>query len=149
RVGESLRAVYRYRVNGVVHHVAARTGPRAAAPAVPAPEVGANLWPFPHDRKLAALPKLAALSDVLGEPVTTRLAAHAPEQSATAECRAARGQVIAYAKVQREAAPVTLPNQAVVRVPRILATGDVLLLEALAGRRLDHLTGDELVRALH
>ena len=52
RVGESLRVVYRYQLAGETHHVAARTGARDG---IPAPEVGAALFPFPHDRKLTAL----------------------------------------------------------------------------------------------
>ncbi len=133
RVGESLRVVYRYRVRGAIHHTAARSA------------IGASFYPYPHDRKLAALPQLAALDQVLGVPVTTRLVAYAAEQSATAECRDPRGQVIAYAKVSREA-PRSL-DQTTVRTPRVLATGDVTLLEALAGTRLDRLADDE--RALH
>jgi aminoglycoside phosphotransferase (APT) family kinase protein len=42
-----------------------------------------------------------------------------------------------------------LAGQGSVRVPRVLADGDgVLVLEALAGRRLDHLDGDDLESAL-
>src|SRR4051812_2395247 len=157
RVGESLRVVYRYTVDGEQRVAAARTGPRAAAPAAYAPEVGASLWAFPDDRKLAALPALApgskVLERLLGQPCTTRLVAYAAEQSASAACYDARGQVIAFAKVQRGDDELrgcrALVNQTAVRVPRVLAAGgSVLILEALAGRRLDHLEGDELVRAL-
>ena len=55
-----------------------------------------------------------------------------------------RGRVLAYAKVQRDdgerRGTAALANQDAVRVPRELArAGDVLLLEALEGRRLDHM----------
>ena len=48
RFGDSLRAVYRF--DG--RYVALRTGKRDG---IAAPEVGAALYPFPHDRKLTAL----------------------------------------------------------------------------------------------
>ena len=48
RFGDSLRAVYRF--DG--RHVALRTGKHDG---IAAPEVGAALYPFPHDRKLTAL----------------------------------------------------------------------------------------------
>ena len=59
RVGESLRVVYRYELAGATHHVAARSGARDG---LQAPEVGAALFPFPHDRKLTDLPRLADLA---------------------------------------------------------------------------------------
>jgi hypothetical protein len=136
RVGESLRVVYRY--DG--HYVAARTGKRDG---VPAPEVGAALYPFPHDRKLPALPAVASTAErLLGRPVTTRLVAYAAEQSATAECRDEHGRVIAYAKVGRDDGErrgcELLAGQTAVRTPRVLGDADgVLLLEPLHGARLD------------
>jgi aminoglycoside phosphotransferase len=145
RVGESLRVVYRYALRGELHHVTARTGTRGGTPA---PEVGATLFPFPQDRKLEHLHALApgskALHRLLGQPVTPRLVAYAAEQSATAECRDARGNVIAYAKVQASDAEHrgcrALSDQQDVRVPRIFAHGQgVLILEALVGRRLDRM----------
>ena len=148
RVGDSLRVVYRYEIEGVWRHVSARTLRKAQAPAVPAPEVGAVLFPFPYDRKLPALPALApgspTLENLLGTPVTPRLVSYAAEQSAAAACVDARGRVLAYAKVQRDdgerRGTAALANQDAVRVPRELArAGDVLLLEALQGRRLDHI----------
>ena len=106
RVGDSLRVVYRYQVDGVTRHVSARTQRKAPAPAVPAPEVGAVLFPFPYDRKLPALPALApgspTLENLLGTPVTPRLVSYAAEQSAAAACVDAGGRVLAYAKVQRD-----------------------------------------------
>lgn len=132
RVGESLRVVYRH--DGA--YVAARTGRRDG---IAAPEVGAALYPFPHDRKL----DLAAVGRVLDEGLSPHLVAWAAEQSATFECRDTSGRVVAYAKVRRDAAP--WPALDAVRVPRVLAAaGGVLLLEALAGRRLDTLAGEGL-----
>ncbi len=148
RVGDSLRVVYRYEIEGVWRHVSARTLRKAQAPAVPAPEVGAVLFPFPYDRKLPALPALApgspTLENLLGTPVTARLVSYAAEQSAAAACIDAHGRVLAYAKVQRDdgerRGTEALAHQDAVRVPRELArAGDVLLLEALKGRRLDHM----------
>jgi Ser/Thr protein kinase RdoA (MazF antagonist) len=157
RVGESLRVVYRYEIDGVWRHVSARTLRKAAGPAVPAPEVGAVLFPFPYDRKLPALPALApgspTLENLLGTPVTPRLVAYAAEQSAAAACVDGEGRVLAYAKVQRDdgerRVTEALAGQDAVRVPRLIAhAGDVLVLEALEGRRLDHMDGEELERAL-
>jgi aminoglycoside phosphotransferase len=138
RVGDSLRVVYRY--DG--HYVAARTGKRDG---IAAPEVGAALYPFPHDRKLTALAGLGHVSQrLLNTRVTTHLVAYAAEQSATAECRDEHGHVLAYAKVGRDDAERRgydlLASQSAVRVPRVLAAVEgVLLLEALEGHRLDHL----------
>ncbi|HEY6886755.1 MAG TPA: hypothetical protein VI300_03215, partial [Solirubrobacter sp.] len=129
RVGESLRVVYRH--DGA--YVAARTGKRDG---IAAPEVGAALYPFPHDRRL----DLAAVERVLDEGRSPHLVAWAAEQSATFECRDPSGRVVAYAKVQRDAAP--WPALDTVRVPRVLAATDtVLLLEALPGERLDRTAG--------
>jgi aminoglycoside phosphotransferase (APT) family kinase protein len=144
RVGESLRVVYRYALAGQVRYVAVRTARSGGAPA---PEVGARLYRFPYDRKLEHLHALAPdspiLERVLGQPVTPRLVAYAAEQSAAAACRDARGNVIAYAKVQATDAEYrgcrALAAQDDVRVPRIFAHAHgVLVLEALVGRRLDH-----------
>src|SRR6478609_6377065 len=131
RVGESLRVVYRYELAGRTHHVAARSGARDG---LPAPEVGAALFPFPHDRKLTDLPRLA--TSTLGTPY---LIAWAAEQSATAEIRDPRGRVIAYAKVGgNEARGCAALAGTEVRVPRILAHDHgVLVLEALVGRPVE------------
>lgn len=143
RVGESLRVVYRY--DG--QYVAARTGKRDG---VAAPEVGAALYPFPHDRKLPALASLdTTAARLLGRSITTHLVAYAAEQSATAECSDEHGRVVAYAKVGRDDAELQgcelLAGQTAVRVPRVLAAADgVLLLEPLHGNRLDTLRGEGL-----
>jgi len=132
RAGESLRVVYR--CDG--EWVAARTGRRDG---VAAPEVGAALYPFPHDRKL----DLAAVGRTLDAGVTPHLVAWAAEQSATFECRDPSGHVLAYARVQPDAAP--WPAFGAVRAPRVLrAEAGVLLLEALEGVRLDRAAGQGL-----
>ena len=101
RVGDSVRVVYRYRVGEQTTFAAARSG---RSDGVPAPEVDAALYPFPHDRKLEALPRLPG-----------RLVAWAAEQSATAKLDGA------YAKVQRgdgeRRGLRALADQDAVRVP--------------------------------
>ena len=101
RVGDSVRVVYRYRVGEQTTFAAARSG---RSDGVPAPEVDAALYPFPHDRKLEALPRLPG-----------RLVAWAAEQSATAKLDGA------YAKVQRgdgeRRGLRALAHQDTVRVP--------------------------------
>jgi tRNA A-37 threonylcarbamoyl transferase component Bud32 len=121
RAGESLRAVYRLRVDGDERWLAARSlrpdraqravrGALAAAvpsgrlrPVVHVPELGAVFWAFPNDRKIADLRLLVgglALERLVGRPVArTELVAWAPELAATARCLAASGRPIAYAKV--------------------------------------------------
>jgi aminoglycoside phosphotransferase len=167
RVGESLRVVHRLRGGG---HVAVRTFPdseagfRAAGDgAVHLPELGAVLWRFPHDRRIAALPLLAgrsaALDRLAGRPgLTPRLVAYCAERSATAECVDRSGRVVAYAKVhagegaERERtalAGVAVAGDARLRVPRLLgADGPALAVEAVEGRRLDTLDATELPAAV-
>jgi streptomycin 6-kinase len=143
RFGDSLRAVYR--CDGA--YVALRTGKRDG---IAAPEVGAALYPFPYDRKLKALSAVAPIVQcLLGRPARLELVAYAAEQSASFACRDARGHVVAYAKVQRgdgeRRGCEALAGHDAVRVPRVLAATDgVLLLEPLAGRRLDHSPGEYL-----
>jgi hypothetical protein len=122
RVGESLRAVHRRGDTWV----ASRTGRDGAI----------ARFPFPHDRKL----DLAAVDRVLDETTTPRLVAWAAEQSATFECHDPTGRVVAYARVQQDAAP--WPALDGVHTPRVLAAAkDALLLEPIEGVRLDHLNG--------
>jgi aminoglycoside phosphotransferase len=168
RVGESLRVVHRVEAGGRHQHVAARTFrdgeseaayERALIHAVPAgslpPVLHARaldivLWTFPNDRRLAALPRLAggapSLASLLGRPCRTRVVAYAAERSASAQCLDADGRVLAYAKLHASggaAARERASLEAVaehVRVPRVLAAdADTVLLEPLAGERLDTL----------
>jgi aminoglycoside phosphotransferase (APT) family kinase protein len=121
RVGESLRAVYRLRVDGDEQLVAARmfTGGagaevyrKAAARAVPSrslrpvardAELDTVIWTFPNDRKLEHLTALDVVPDGLRDRLPrrwehSRLVAYAPEKSATARCLDKAGETIAYVK---------------------------------------------------
>ena len=165
RVGESLRVVHRT-AGGV--HVAGRSfadpagaHARAAGPGVRrADALGALLWTFPADRRIAALPLIAApgpaLDDLAGARcAATRLVAYGAERSATAACHSPGGGVVAYVKVHagdgapREVAATTAvaaqldPDDPRLRVPAVLGAGDAALaLEPLPGVRLDALPAD-------
>ena len=160
RVGASLRAVYRFAAGGREGIVALRTFPPGVSQAryrlalaasgpdavAHAPEAGAVLWVFPHDRRLAALPRLADPASLLPGCVEARIVAFAAARSATAECRGADGRVLGYAKlaspdeVRLTRAIAAMADGSGLLVPRVLAAdGDVLVVEALAGRRLDTL----------
>lgn len=133
RVGESVRVVYRYRVADRTCFAAARSG---RDDGVPAPEVDAALYPFPHDRKLPALAQLPG-----------RLVAWAAEQSATS------ASDDAFFKVQRgdgeRRGLHALAGQDAVRVPRILDDGAVLRIEALHGTRPTLHAFGKTLAALH
>jgi aminoglycoside phosphotransferase len=171
RLGDSLRVVHC--IDGL--HVAARSFPdgesdaayrRALESAVPANglppviharKLGAVLWAFPNDRRLQTLPLLAdgsaELAELVGRPCRTEIVAYAAERSASARCLDEAGRLIAYAKVHAHGAqePTRLGAAAAagVRVPRVLAASDgALVLEPIAGRRLDTLTAGELPDAL-
>lgn len=121
RLGESLRVVYRLRVQGVEHCVAARTFSQGRSAEVYqkalASSVAGSLlpsvhldrecdtvwWTFPNDRKLTTLPALFSVPRELAQQlpawVNSRPVAYAPEKSATAQCLSADGAVLAYVKV--------------------------------------------------
>jgi hypothetical protein len=121
RLGESLRVVYRLRIQGVEYGVAARTFTEGRSAevyrhALASPVAGSLLpsvhfdrefdtvwWTFPNDRKLTALPALFSVPRELAQQlpawVTSRTVAYAPEKSATAQCLSAAGTVLAYVKV--------------------------------------------------
>ena len=149
---------------------------RAAAASVPAgplpgvlhaPDLETVFWTFPNDRRLAGLRLLdgrsGELDRLVGRPVArTRLMAYAPERAATAECLDAGGRVLAYVKVHWDAAERELANAEAaaaaldpadphLRLPRVLGASlpdGALVLEPLAGRRLDGLPTAELGPAL-
>jgi aminoglycoside phosphotransferase len=177
RVGESLRIVYRIAAGGESHTIAGRTFAgrsasvyrRAGAwPAVlHAPELETVFWTFPNDRRLSGLHLLdgrsGALDRLVGQAVArTRLVAYAPERAATAECLDAAGRVVAYVKLHWDAAERELANAEAaaaalgpadpfLRLPRVLAASladGALVLEPLAGRRLDELSTGDLAPAL-
>ncbi len=132
------------------------------------PELGTVFWTFPNDRKIAGLAALGAdtgaVSRLLGRPVArTELAAYAPEKSATAACLGAGGRVLAYVKVYASAdeaaharrvhrsLPARLDGAEPLRLPAAIAydaAGPMLAVEALHGRRIDGLRGDELTGAM-
>jgi aminoglycoside phosphotransferase len=175
RVGESLRVVHR--IDGT-HHVAARTFratrslaayERARASAVPsgalppvvhAPELDAVFWTFPNDRRLAALPLLTAgsraLTELLGRPCAAiRLAAYAPERSASGACLDASGRPVAYVKVhagdgaERERDRLAAAGPLAPPVIAISPEHGALALAPVDGCRLDTLRGRALQTALN
>ena len=179
RVGDSLRVVYRLGP----HYVAARgfapggSGDayrRALATAVPAPpmrsvvhvpELDAVFWAFPNDRRLTTLPLLAGRSGTLDRlvgsaRVSPRLVAYCAERSASAECAAENGSVLAFAKIhagdgadreRRNLIDARAADDGCLRVPRVIGTSALdgaLAVEAVEGRRLDTLPAGELPAAL-
>jgi aminoglycoside phosphotransferase len=120
-------------------------------------------WAFPNDRKLRRLDALFAPAPTLAGWTGTgwtrsELVEYAPEHCATVRCLDGDDQVVAYAKAYRDGVGRHLParyrriaKQAaagnVTRTPRPLAWSDeldVLVLEALPGRRWADLAPDEL-----
>ena len=146
---------------------AAAAQPVEGVPAVlHVPEHDAVFWTFPNDRRLERLRLLgggAALDRLVGRPgVRAQLVAYAPERAATAACLDGHGRVLAYVKLHWDAAErerelaeaasaAVGPDHPRLRVPRVLgasAADGALVLEPLAGRRLDGLAEAELEPAL-
>jgi phosphotransferase family enzyme len=154
RVGTSLRVLYNLRGSGGSYRIAARAFPRTRRVAnqftsqteVDAPELNTTFWIFPHDRKIK---NLAVLTNIPGELrnikgrtwTRSRIVAHAPEKSVTAQCLDNKDQIIAYAKIHAgdEGRRIFETYKAVtcdVEVARAIAYSDkhrVLLLEPVAG----------------
>lgn len=111
RVGTSLRVLYEVSGDGRSYRIAARALPKTRRVAritsdteVNAPELNTIFWIFPHDRKIKNLSLLANLPDELrnieGQTwIRSRIVAHAPEKSVTAQCLDGDQQIIAYAKI--------------------------------------------------
>src|SRR5678815_2233305 len=112
RVGTSLRVLYHLRGRGRSYRIAARAFPRTRRVAnhssssveINAPELNATFWIFPHDKKIKNLAVLDNIPDELRDIegrtwTTSRIVAHAPEKSVTAQCLDDNEQVIAYAKI--------------------------------------------------
>ena len=112
RVGTSLRVLYQLRGSGRSYRIAARAFPGTRRVAnqstsqteLNAPELNATFWIFPHDRKINNLAVLDNIPDELrnieGRTWTkSRIVAHAPEKSVTAQCLDDNEQIIAYAKI--------------------------------------------------
>lgn len=154
RVGTSLRVLYRLRGSGRSYRIAARAFPRTRRIAnqftsqteLNAPELNATFWIFPHDRKIKNLAVLSnipdELKDIEGRTWTTsRVVAHAPEKSVTAQCLDDNDQIIAYAKIYAgdEGRQIFETYRAVmgkVQIPRAIAyseTHRLLLFEPIAG----------------
>jgi aminoglycoside phosphotransferase len=173
RPGESLRVLYALDVGGRRERVALRTFPgergdrvfeRAAERAtdrgplrgvVRDPELGAVLFTFPNDRKIAGLRRLLARP---GPGVAaSRLVAWAPEKCATVRRVDAKGRTLAYAKAYAgdEGARTRGVHDALrgpaaaagLRLPWAISYDPehrVLECEALDGRPLAALEGSEL-----
>jgi aminoglycoside phosphotransferase len=175
RVGLSIRVLYQVTIEGQHHFIAARAFPRTRdairdfnsncftsdgeqLPAV-FRDGGINtaFWSFPNDRKIKHLRALVdipvGLSSIGGtEWVNSRVVAHAPEKSVTAQCLNATGEVVAYAKIystnegHRIRAKYDSIRKSLRRnelspaIPSVLAYADdtnLLLLEAIRGCSLN------------
>jgi thiamine kinase-like enzyme len=169
RVGTSLRVLYEVTGNGQSYRIAARALPRTRRVAnrfpsrveVNAPELNTTFWIFPHDRKIKNLSVLADLPDELrniaGQTWTrSRIVAHAPEKSVTAQCLGENDQLLAYAKIyagdEQEIFETythvaeALRTERDVQIPRAIAYFEkhhLLLLESVAGVTLSAFTQRE------
>jgi hypothetical protein len=129
-------------------------------------ELETVFWTFPNDRRLAGLrllrdvpPELARL--FAPEWTHSRLVAYAPEKCATAQCLDEASSVLAYAKVYADGGGRRVyetyrvlgrqltESAAALSLPRALTYDDthrMLLLEPVAGSRIDGLRAGELRR---
>jgi len=159
RVGTSLRVLYEVTGNGQAYRIAARALPRTrriknrltSRVEVNVPELNTIFWIFPHDRKIKNLSVLADIPDELrnieGQTWTrSRIVAHAPEKSVTAQCLDENDHLLAYAKIyagdeQQIFETYTYIAEALrterdVQIPRAIAyhrQQHLLLLEPVAG----------------
>jgi thiamine kinase-like enzyme len=166
RVGTSLRVLYKLRSSRRSYRIAARAFPRTHPVAnrftspveLNAPELNTTFWIFPHDRKIKNLAVLAnipdELRDIEGRTWTrSRIVAHAPEKSVTAQCLDNKDQIIAYAKIyagdegrQIFETYTHVAKARQVQVPRAIAyseTHHLLLLECVAGVPLSTVAQNE------
>lgn len=165
RVGTSLRVLYRLRgSSGRSYRIAARAFPRTrqvpnqltSPTELNAPELNATFWIFPHDRKIKNLAVLSNIPDELRNIegrtwIKSRIVAHAPEKSLTAQCLDENDQIIAYAKIYAgdEGRQIFETYKAVtgeVQTPRPIAyseTHRLLLLEPVAGVALSTVAESE------
>ncbi|HET6973695.1 MAG TPA: aminoglycoside phosphotransferase family protein [Pyrinomonadaceae bacterium] len=164
RVGTSLRVLYELNGGGRSHRIAARAFPRTrrvtnqftSQTEINVPELNATFWIFPHDRKIKNLAVLSNIPDELKNIEgrtwsTSRIVAHAPEKSVTAQCLDDNNQIIAYAKIYAgdEGRQIFQTYKALtgkVQIPRVIAyseTHRVLLLESIAGVPLSTITESE------
>ncbi|HSE32577.1 MAG TPA: phosphotransferase [Pyrinomonadaceae bacterium] len=179
RLGLSLRVLYEVLIKGRPHFIAARafpSGSRATKdlnsncfvsegaqlpPVFHDGRINTAFWSFPNDRKIKHLRALVdvppGLSSIGGnEWVNSRVVAHAPEKSVTAQCLNVRGEVVAYAKIYAtdeghriratyDSIRTSLQqNKRSPAVPSVLAYADdtnLLLLEAIQGNPLNASSG--------
>lgn len=171
RVGTSLRVLYKLRGNGHSYRIAARAQPRTRRVSnltspleVNAPELNTTFWIFPHDRKIKNLSVLTdipyEIQNIAGQTwIKSRIVAHAPEKSVTAQCLGEDEQIIAYAKIYGgdEGRPIfeTYTHVAKslascgVQIPRALAYFEkhhLLLLEPVPGVSLSSQPEDAFFR---
>jgi thiamine kinase-like enzyme len=159
RVGTSLRVLYEVTGNGQSYRIAARALPRTrrvvnrltSRVEVNVPELNTIFWIFPHDRKIKNLSVLADIPDELRKIAgqtwsKSRIVAHAPEKSVTAQCLAENDQLLAYAKIYAgdelqifktyTHVAEALRTEREVQIPRAIAyfeKHNLLLLESVAG----------------
>ncbi len=153
RVGTSLRVLYKLSGSGRSYRIAARAFPRTSVAnpfksqtEINAPELNATFWIFPHDRKIKNLGMLDNIPDELRDIegrtwTTSRIVAHAPEKSVTAQCLDENEQIIAYAKIYagdegRQVFEIHKAARGKVQIPRAIAyseTHHLLLLESIPG----------------
>lgn len=132
-------------------------------------ELATVFWTFPNDRKIGGLRALTNIPAELAQlfaPAWTRsqLVAYAPEKCATAQCLDDQSRVRAYAKVYagdegRRIFDVynglklsRASDTSSVQLPRAFAYSEadhMLLLEAIEGRRISDLHGDDLLHGYH
>ena len=154
RVGTSLRVLYEVSGSGRSYRIAARAFPRTrrvtnqvtSQTELNAPELNTTFWIFPHDRKIKNLAVLTTIPDELRKIegrtwTTSRIVAHAPEKSVTAQCLDDNEQIIAYAKIYagEEGRQIFETHKAAtgkVQTPRAIAYSEshhLLLLESVDG----------------
>jgi Ser/Thr protein kinase RdoA (MazF antagonist) len=128
-------------------------------------ENNAVYWTFPHDRKIKNLSFLMSahgLCELVQSRWTrSRLVAYAPEKCATVQCMDDEGSVLAYAKCYagnesfqafRRYIELVPPDSGQFAVPRVLAYSSslhILVLQAIEGKRIADLQGDELEQGVH
>ena len=125
-------------------------------------------WTFPNDRKIPHLQLLTEipheLAHLLGSQWTkSNLVAYAPEKCATAQCLNERDNILAYAKVYADGHSQACfqtytalrksisTNNAEINFPAVIFHSDqyhILVLEALHGKRIAELQGNELRNAV-
>ncbi|HET6977076.1 MAG TPA: heparinase II/III family protein [Pyrinomonadaceae bacterium] len=136
RPGVSLRTLYEVSDGQKTFRVAARAYPN-----------GTSFWNFPADKKIRNLSLLEnipeELSNINGRRWTrSRIVAHAPEKSVTAQCLAEDDAVLAYAKIYAGDEGETIFNiyNYLNQKPRALSYSidhHLLLLEPVAGTPLN------------